>query len=263
MESQINELAVLQIIYTILLVQNNASNVNEYKVSLVKLTNEFQNNILINQIVNHDMKLDINDILAIIKRIFPNQRISLIDGQLSFHNLSLRELVADISTRVNRFIKEQTEVVRRLEVEILEPSTTRAIQSPPPAQPQPQSQQSHQQRSVATVDPKKAKLLELYRDTVLNKLQNKSNQSNNKNLEWLYDTLSRNKDMATIVRDIIKIDSLRNDTPTSVHELQLTLQKSICDGLMCSYTGDNTWKSARQLQADFDDTVQFMRRALE
>lgn len=244
MDSEINELIVLQLIYTILSVQNNVSNVNECKVSLVKLTNEFQNNILVNQIINDETKLDINDILVIVKKIFPNQRISLVDGQLSFHNLTLREVINDINTRVKRFIKTQTELVRKIEDEIIDP--------PNPVQ-----------RPVNAVDPKKAKLLQLYRDTVLNKLQTKSNNSNNRDLEWLYGTLAAEGHMPHIVKDITKIDSIRNETPVSVHELQLTLQKSICDGLMSCYTGSATWHNARRLQIDLDDTVQFMRRALE
>lgn len=247
MQPEVSELVVLQIIYTLLVLKNQAShNVSMIngKVSLVKLTNEIQNNVLVNQMVDHgENKLDINDILMIVKRVFPNQRISLVDGQLSFHNLQLKELQNSIHERYERFCQDQQAVIARLEDDIINPRKKNTT-------------------TYTNVDPKREKLLQLYRDTVLNKLQAKSGGSK-KDLQWLYDTLLREGNIDKTVKEIIEIDRIKNDTPSSVHELQLVLQRSICDGIMSSVTGSDTWLAARQLQLDFEDTVQFMRRALE
>lgn len=245
MQQEISELIVLQIIYTLLVLKNQTHNVAVIngKVSLVKLTNEIQNNVLVNQMVDHgETKLDINDILMIVKRVFPNQRISLVDGQLSFHNLQLKELQNGIHERYDKFCQEQQVAIAKLEDEIINPRK--------------------KPRTQTNVDPKREKLLQLYRDTVLNKLQAKSGGTK-KDLQWLYETLVSEGNIEKIVKEIIEIDRIKNDTPSSVHDLQLVLQRSICDGIMSSMSGTDTWFAARQLQIDFEDTVQFMRRALE
>lgn len=245
MQQEISELIVLQIIYTLLVLKNQTHNVAVIngKVSLVKLTNEIQNNVLVNQMVDHgETKLDINDILMIVKKVFPNQRISLVDGQLSFHNLQLKELQNGIHERYDKFCQEQQVAIAKLEDEIINPRK--------------------KPRTQTNVDPKREKLLQLYRDTVLNKLQAKSGGTK-KDLQWLYETLVSEGNIEKIVKEIIEIDRIKNDTPSSVHELQLVLQRSICDGIMSSMSGTDTWFAARQLQIDFEDTVQFMRRALE
>lgn len=245
MQQEISELIVLQIIYTLLVLKNQTHNVAVIngKVSLVKLTNEIQNNVLVNQMVDHgETKLDINDILMIVKKVFPNQRISLVDGQLSFHNLQLKELQNGIHERYDKFCQEQQVTIAKLEDEIINPRK--------------------KPRTQTNVDPKREKLLQLYRDTVLNKLQAKSGGTK-KDLQWLYETLVSEGNIEKIVKEIIEIDRIKNDTPSSVHELQLVLQRSICDGIMSSMSGTDTWFAARQLQIDFEDTVQFMRRALE
>ena len=245
MQQEISELIVLQIIYTLLVLKNQTHNVAVIngKVSLVKLTNEIQNNVLVNQMVDHgETKLDINDILMIVKRVFPNQRISLVDGQLSFHNLQLKELQNGIHERYDKFCQEQQVAIAKLEDEIINPRK--------------------KPRTQTNGDPKREKLLQLYRDTVLNKLQAKSGGTK-KDLQWLYETLVSEGNIEKIVKEIIEIDRIKNDTPSSVHDLQLVLQRSICDGIMSSMSGTDTWFAARQLQIDFEDTVQFMRRALE
>lgn len=262
MQPEISELIVLQIIYTLLLLQHsgNEGSSGNAKVSLVKLTNEIQNNILINQMVNNgESKLDISDILMIVKRIFPNQRISLVDGQLSFHNLHIKELQNSINERLENFFQEQNEIIKKLEDEIVNPkfssTSTNTTATATTA--------SSTSASVNHIDPKREKLLQLYRDTVLNKLQAKGNSGYKRDLQGLYDILKKEKHIEDIVLDIIEIQRIKNDTPASVHDLQLMLQKSISDAIMSSYMGSETWKLATQLQLDFDDTVQFMRRALE
>lgn len=256
MQPEISELIVLQIIYTLLLLQHsgNEGSSGNAKVSLVKLTNEIQNNILINQMVNNgESKLDISDILMIVKRIFPNQRISLIDGQLSFHNLHIKELQNSINERLENFFNEQNEIIKKLEDEIVNPKFSSTSSNA----------KSSTVATISHIDPKREKLLQLYRDTVLNKLQAKSNNGYKRDLQGLYDILKKEKNIQDIVLDIIEIQRIKNDTPSSVHDLQLMLQKSISDAIMSSYMGSETWKLATQLQLDFDDTVQFMRRALE
>lgn len=67
----------------------------------------------------------------------------------------------------------------------------------------------------------------------------------------------------SIIKNEINYEDIKNETPGSVHELQLILQKSITDGVMRKVIGTDDWKLARQVQFELDDTVQFMRRALE
>lgn len=250
MQPEISELIVLQIIYTLLVLQNqNSSQVGVIsgKVSLVRLTNEIQNNVLVNQMVERgEDKLDINDILVIVKRVFPNQRISLIDGQLSFHNLQLAELQSGIHERFHKFCQTQQNDIARLEDEIVNPQRRNG---------------SVTTNQGTNVDPKREKLLQLYRDTVLNKLQAKS--AGKMDLQSLYEVLNSSNALNTAVKQVIEIERIKNDTPSSVHDLQLVIQKSICDGIMSSESGSDSWVAARQLQIDFDDTVHFMRRALE
>lgn len=243
MQPEISELIVLQIIHTLLLLQTPSSaTVTSGKVSLVRLTNEIQNNVLVNQMVERgEDKLDINDILVVVKRVFPNQRISLVDGQLTFHNLQLSDLQTGVRDRLQRLCQSHQAAIARLEDELLNPHRTATTQRPHP-------------------DPKREKLLQLYRDTVLNKLQAKS--AGKMHLHALYEAL-RASGALSAVTQVTEIDRIENDTPSSVHELQLVLQKSICDAAMSSATATHTWRAARQLQLDFDDTVQFMRRALE
>ncbi|QLL34497.1 hypothetical protein HG536_0G03590 [Torulaspora globosa] len=250
MQPEISELIVLQIIHTLLVLQSPSSGsvgVISGKVSLVRLTNEIQNNVLVNQMVERgEDKLDINDILVVVKRVFPNQRISLVDGQLSFHNLQLTELQNGIRERLHRFCHAQQAAIARLEDDILNPQRRTAAGGA---------------GGGTNVDPKREKLLQLYRDTVLNKLQAKS--GGKMDLQTLYETLNASGALDSAVRQVIEIDRIKNDTPSSVHDLQLVIQKSICDGVMSCETDTDTWLAARQLQAHFDDTVQFMRRALE
>ncbi|QLQ82567.1 hypothetical protein HG537_0H03300 [Torulaspora globosa] len=241
MQPEISELIVLQIIHTLLTLQNPGSTtVTSGKVSLVRLTNEIQNNVLVNQMVDRgEDKLDINDILLVVHRVFPNQRISLVDGQLTFHNLQLNELHQQIRNRLYTFCHSHQTAIARIEDDIANPN---------------------RKPNTTNLDPKREKLLQLYRDTVLNKLHAKS--SGKMGLPALYEALSATGALS-VVSQPTEIDRIKNDTPNSVHELQLVLQKSICDGTMSSATDTPTWRAARQLQIDFDDTVQFMRRALE
>lgn len=218
---QVCELVVLQTIY--LLLQNGES----VKVSLVKLTNEIRNSVLVRQLSKGEPPLDINDVLSIVKRVLPNQRISLVDGQLNFPHLQLSELTHEIQSRTQSLQNSQLHVIRQLEEQILHPRK---------------------------VDPKREKLLQLYRDTVLNKL-NKSHT-----LDQLYTCVPQHK---SITKCHIALDSIRNDTPSSVHELQLTLQLAICNAKASTTTGSPESLLCRQAQADLEETVQFMRRALE
>lgn len=218
---QVSELVVLQTIY--LLLQNGES----AKVSLVKLTNEIRNSVLVRQLSTGEPPLDINDILSIVKRVLPNQRISLVDGQLSFPHLQLNELKQEIQSRQQSLQNSQLQVIRQLEEQILHPRK---------------------------VDPKREKLLQLYRDTVLNKL-NKSYT-----LDQLYEHVPQD---TNITKCYIPLDDIKNNTPSSVHELQLTLQLAICNAKACARTGSREWLLCTQAQIDLDETVQFMRRALE
>lgn len=278
MDRDISELVVLQIIYSMLIARTGKSSGSDStsdgssssgsgvlpKISLVKLTNEIQNNVLVNQMVrSNESKLDINDILRIIRNLFKGQRTSLVDGQLSFHNLQLEELREDLLSKYEEFKSKQIESINSLEDKILQSGSSQTVNSnistPAPASSS-STMGTKKNKNIIVVDPKREKLLQLYRDTVLNKLQGK-----NKLFDELYERLDKmelegNQD---IVKEAIEIERIKNDTPSSVHDLQLILQRSVCDGLMRFPIGSENWKLAKQVQLDFDDTVQFMRRALE
>ncbi|CCK71574.1 Eaf5p KNAG_0H01600 [Huiozyma naganishii CBS 8797] len=254
------------------------------KLSLVKLTNEIQNSLLINQLmdISKEAKLNIKDILTIIKDLFPLQRTILVDGQLSFHNLKVKDLKSQIVFKYEEFKRRQCATIEALDDRILELRKVASLdtRNAPHTTPSPtnstQQQQQHahsfsspllpgsaassaSQRPAQAVnkDPKREKLLQLYRDTVLNKLQAKT-----KILDKLYLSLNYTE-MDKIVYHLIELEKIKKTTPVSVHHLQLILQKSVTDGIMSHPTGDTTWETARQLQLELDDTVQFMRRALE
>lgn len=260
------------------------------KLSLVKLTNEIQNNVLINEImsVNDPMnKLNINDILSTIKELFPLQRIVLTDGQLSFHNLKIIDIKGLIMEKFSIYRSKRIEYIKQLDYDIVKmvsnieanetnkkirsssnsssnnsiPSDTAQIKVQIPGGVSTTKSRTATPEGPITMknmDPKREKLLQLYRDTVLNKLQSK-----NKILDKLYTNLERNPNNQLIVRELLNLEKIKTTTPVSVNNLQLILQKSVSDGIMSSTTGGHTWTTARQLQTELDDTVQFMRRALE
>ncbi|CCF59700.1 hypothetical protein KAFR_0H02910 [Kazachstania africana CBS 2517] len=258
MEPIVAELIVLQLIYNMLLPKLTKSSDgtvqeddlvmnNTIKLSLVKLTNEIQNNIIVNRIDEYT-KLNINDILKIIKELFPLQRIIVVDGQLSFQNLKIVEIKKLILDKYETFKTKQIEAITELEDKILSEDTTTTASQP------------HIQTKATTikknVDPRREKLLQLYRDTVLNKLQHK-----NKILDKLYENFNENS--SKIVNELLNLDQIKTTTPVSVHNLQLILQKSISDGIMCNVAYSPQWQIARKSQTELNDTVEFMRRALE
>lgn len=281
MDTEVSELVVLQLIHTLISNKNeelvkNGGGINmignNLRISLVKLTNEIQNNVLINEltnlrrqggVVNGNGKLGINDILTIVKSLFPGYRTTLNDGQLSLHGLEMHDIEKLLVGKYEEFKRAQTEQIRAMEDEILK----NGIKSgPTQSQSQSQSQpHAHTGKSGGAVigtttahgghamDPKREKLLKLYRDTVLNKLESKTG-----NFQKLFKSPNN-----TIIKDEVNYEDIKNETPGSVHELQLILQKCITDGVMRGVIGTDDWKLARQVQLELDDTVQFMRRALE
>ncbi|CAI4059919.1 Eaf5p SKDI_05G0530 [Saccharomyces kudriavzevii IFO 1802] len=279
MNKEVSELVVLQLIHTLISNKNeelvkNGGGINmignNLRISLVKLTNEIQNNLLINEltglrrqgsVVTGNGKLGINDILTIVKSLFPGYRTTLNDGQLSLHGLEMHDIEKLLVDKFERFKKTQTEQIRAMEEEILKNGIkTGAAQPQPHAHPGKTGAAGIGATTTATathgghsMDPKREKLLKLYRDTVLNKLESKTGN---------FHKLFKNPDR-TIIKDEINYENIKNETPSSVHELQLVLQKSIADGVMREVIGTDEWKLARQVQLELDDTVQFMRRALE
>lgn len=326
------------------------------KLSLVKITNEIQNSLLVNKLMdmNNEAKLTIKDILSIIRDLFPLQRTILIDGQLSFHNLKIKELQNLIIIKYNKFKTDQIRLINEYDNQLLSSTSSymknyndgddnngnvimtrtedvsqdvQAIKttettittplsskissvvssrttapngsintvvnessaklSPSPFTPSSAASSTTSSNtnvrntittpstvavaanttnattttttnsSVLNKDPKREKLLQLYRDTVLNKLQSKT-----KILDKLYKNLDPQQSNK-IVYNLLELERIKCTTPASVHHLQLILQKSVCDGIMSSRTGSLTWQTARQVQTELEDTVQFMRRALE
>lgn len=286
------------------------------KLSLVKITNEIQNSLLINKLmdINNEAKLTIKDILNVIKELFPLQRIILIDGQLSFHNLKIKDLKNLMVLKYDEYKDNQIRFINELDNQILQLSpmsngntvmnnnvsmntikyknqninnntsgnvnnlNQRSLNNPSKVilqrtQPSsntykntPTSNKSTSSRTtnnnsnntqVVNKDPRREKLLQLYRDTVLNKLQSKS-----KILDKLYTNLNPGE-CNKIVYHLLELEKIKITTPASVHNLQLILQKSATDGIMTSLTGSVTWQIASQVQVELNDTVQFMRRALE
>lgn len=302
------------------------------KLSLVKITNEIQNSLLVNKLMdmNNEPKLTIKDILSIIRGLFPLQRTILIDGQLSFHNLKIKDLKNLITIKYTEYKRDQIRIINEYADQVISivssnmenntgnsgntymtgkenipqsvptihtdttessPSKMTSVvssktktphgltstvvndSSSKPTHPSlaassttTGSNTTNVRNTVTTTtangtvmnkDPKREKLLQLYRDTVLNKLQSKT-----KILDRLYKNLDPEQSRR-IVHDLLELERIKSTTPTSVHHLQLILQKSVSDGIMSSRTGSLTWQIARQVQTELDDTVHFMRRALE
>ncbi|CAI4415646.1 Eaf5p [Saccharomyces cerevisiae] len=279
MDKEVSELVVLQLIHTLISNKNeelvrNGGGINmignNLRISLVKLTNEIQNNLLINEltnlrrqsnVANGNRKLGINDILTIVKNLFPEYRTTLNDGQLSLHGLEMHDIEKLLDEKYDRFKKTQVEQIRMMEDEILKNGIKTGASQ---LQPHANAGKSGSAGTSATVttttphmahsmDPKREKLLKLYRDTVLNKLESKTGN---------FQKLFKSPD-GSIIKNEINYEDIKNETPGSVHELQLILQKSITDGVMRKVIGTDDWKLARQVQFELDDTVQFMRRALE
>ncbi|KAG0658243.1 esa1p-associated factor [Maudiozyma exigua] len=269
------------------------------KLSLVKLTNEIQNNVLVNEIMsvsNPSIKLNIHDVLKTVNELFPLQRIVISDGQLSFHNLKISDLKMLIMDKYSQYRTQQIEYIHKLDNDIVQELSTAAkksgvdthenkkqrtssvpvetsahnnnptkTQSPGTTNKGSRTGTPEGSITMRNVDPKREKLLQLYRDTVLNKLQSK-----NKILDKLYNCLDNGDEQDNsgntsklAVRELLTLEKIKATTPVSVNHLQLILQKSAIDGIMGSPTGSNTWNIAKQMQTELDDTVQFMRRALE
>ena len=102
---------------------------------------------------------------------------------------------------------------------------------------------------------KKDKLLNLYRDTVLNRLQNKKTV-----LDKLYHGM---KEDSSVIRNRIYLERIKNETPNSIAELQLMLQRSIADCIMSEPIGSEKYNIAKEIQINLEDTIRFMKRALE
>lgn len=102
---------------------------------------------------------------------------------------------------------------------------------------------------------KKDKLLNLYRDTVLNRLQNKKTV-----LDKLYHGM---KEDSSVIRNSIYLERIKNETPNSIAELQLMLQRSIADCIMSEPIGSEKYNIAKEIQINLEDTIRFMKRALE
>ena len=359
MEPLVKELIVLQIIYSFMLskikqdehfskAEDESQDTTSYddviinnsmKISLVKIINEVQNNVLLKEIMRvgentaggSSTRMNINEILTIIRELFPLQRIVLADGQLSFRNLKMVDLKGLIREKYGVYRDKQVKFIQQLDETILKlknlktdnsqveiegtpatsaervPEETKkpvvttarlpvsspssssfsqpkvAVEAPPSATPsaattarstattpptttvptttatKPKNRVTKPQTPpVRTMDSKREKLLQLYRDTVLNKLQSK-----NKILDRLFANLGKRTTSRRIVNELLQLEKIKTTTPLSVHNLHFILQKSVTDGVMSSVTGSRTWAVARQAQIELDDTVQFMRRALE
>ena len=170
------------------------------KISLVKITNEVQNNVLINEILqytndeNETSKLNINDILRIIENSFVPSifKVSLMNGQLNFQNLKLMEVKKLIMGKYLQFRTKQLDEIQKLDDDIIgklnisssSPNVTTAMTS--------SAAKSSSGNNI--IDPKREKLLKLYRDTVLNRLQSK-----NKLLDELYLNLEKEGNYHKIV----------------------------------------------------------------
>ena len=378
MEPLVKELIVLQIIYSFMLskikqdehfskAEDESQDTTSYddviisssmKISLIKIINEVQNNVLLKEIMRvgestaggSSTRMNINEILTIIRELFPLQRIVLADGQLSFRNLKIVDLKGLIREKYGVYRDKQVKFIQQLDDTILklknlqtedswaeterksianvervseetkQPAVTATTRLPTSSSSSPSSSSSSSSsspsppssslplsqstvtvevppsvapgtataaRSTATTPPttttttasatkpknrvtkpqtppvkatdsKREKLLQLYRDTVLNKLQSK-----NKILDRLFANLGKRNTSRHIVNELLQLEKIKTTTPLSVHNLHFILQKSVTDGVMSSVTGSRTWAVARQAQVELDDTVQFMRRALE
>lgn len=257
-EDDLLTLCALEAICVTVKEQKNAT--NPLQVSMVKVINCLQNNALIKELLPEPV--EISEILTNLRGIFTAENVQLVDGQLTFVDTSLEDVQDIRSQRHNKFFEVQWERIKKLDDRITalikEDSQDTKEKSKTPTV---SSGESNSSVSVTsnTTGPNREKLLKLYRDTVLKKLRSKKGRM----LDQLYRDLDADDQFNSVVRRSISLLTFTTETPHSIHELQLTLQRLICDALMGTPSESENWNLATQIQSEFDDTVLFMRRALE
>ncbi|SCV03294.1 LAMI_0H07008g1_1 [Lachancea mirantina] len=217
-----DEIIVLQALYALLL-QNKSS-----RVSLVRLQTEINENHLLSRLVpsTGNQVLSVHDILETIKRLFPKQT-SLTEGQITFYNLQLAELREMLFEMYHASRKRLQNEIHALETRI-DPLL------------------EHKATSQRT------RLLELCRDTLLNKFQDHGHAA-------IYEELVEN----SAIKQPLNLDGIRTQTPTSILELQAWLQLCVANTTLLHRTGSPGWKAARASQKELEETIAFVRSVLE
>lgn len=227
----IHELIVLQTLYLLLL--NSGGN----KVSLVRLQNEINNNILIEKIAERrdTMIVSIHEILEIIKQLFPNQT-SLTEGQLTFYNLQLRELRAKLLEIYGRFSDKTIEEIKELEENI-----TKA------------------QGELDGEDSRGKKLLHLYSETLIKKFREYKYSS-------LYENAVVEQNAPQYYESILRpvdLKKLKSEGVSNLLELQKGLQLCVANATMYNKSGSEVWSWAKDTQEDLQESVEFVKSTLE
>ncbi|AMD20621.1 HDL123Wp [Eremothecium sinecaudum] len=218
----INKVLILESLYELLL--NGQTN----RVSLVRLQTDVNNHPMTKQLSSQWQTLKINDILDVIKVIFPKQT-SLSDGQIIFYNLQ----IVEIRDTLLEVVKEcQTALVK--EVKLLE-------------------QQYHSIKNQDDMKLRRERIMGMYRDTILAKLQSF------KYFHPLYGKV----EPSPVVHNLMDLEKIKGMSIENLSHLQLTLQKCITDSVMLTKVGSKRYQEVMLSQGELDDTVKFVRYAMD
>lgn len=183
---------------------------------------------MIKQLPSKWQILKINDILDVIKLIFPKQT-SLSDGQIIFYNLQIVEIRDMLLDAVKECQNVLTNDVKQLE------------------------QQYHSIKNQDDMKMRRERIMGMYRDTILAKLQSF------KYFHDLYGKLEPN----AIVHNIMDLEKIKATSIENLSHLQFILQKCVTDSIMVTKMGSKRHHEILLSQIELDDTVNFVRHAMD
>ncbi|AET37590.1 Eaf5p Ecym_1357 [Eremothecium cymbalariae DBVPG len=218
----INKVLILETLYELLL------NAQTNRVSLVRLQTDVNDHPMTKQFTKQWQTLKINDILDVIKVLFPKQT-SLSDGQIVFYNLQ----IVEIRDTLLEVVRECQETLIK-DVKMLE-------------------QQYHNIKNHDDMKLRRERIMGMYRDTILAKLQ--SFQYFHK----LYGKL----EPSPVVHNLMDLEKIKSTSIENLSHLQLTLQKCVTDSVMIAKVGSKRHQEVMLSQGELDDTVKFVRYAMD
>lgn len=199
------------------------------KVSLIRLQTGYNNHKVHKFIRLDDIK--INEILGMIKEMFPNQT-SLNDGQITFYHLQINEIQNKILDVFDRCQADLVRKVQRTDEEL--------------------KRWKQGQGKIDEMKLRRGKILAMYRDTVIAKLESFDNF---KDVFGSFQDI--NKDNVSLHENDLK--KLKSLDLNNLIDLQWHLQSCLTNGIMC-LPHDNRVLLA---QDELDMTINFVRDAMD
>ncbi|AAS52633.1 AEL052Wp [Eremothecium gossypii ATCC 10895] len=218
----ISKVLILETLYELLL--NGQTN----RVSLVRLQADVNDHPMTKQLAHQWQTLKINDILDVIKLLFPKQT-SLSDGQIIFYNLQIVEIRDTLLDVVRECQDTLVKDVKQLEQQY-------------------QAIKSHDDMKI-----RRERIMGMYRDTILAKLQSFQH------FHRLYSKL----DPSPVVRDMMDLERIKATSIENLSHLQHILQKCVTDSVMTTKAGSDRYREIILSQGELDDTVKFVRYAMD